>query len=290
MRADFDVPLGNCGIADTFRLDAMKPTIDFILSKEPQKLTLIGHLGRPRGKKDPKLSLNPIRAYFKKLYSNKLEIPENLRFDAREEANDPSLAKELSKGIDIFVQECFSTCHRDHASITQIPKFVPQSVAGLNLEKEVTNLSKLLSETVARPHVVIIGGSKTETKAPLISEFEKVADEVLIGSKYIRGALLDLPKETLQIYLNKIAEAKTILWNGPVGQYEIEKYALGTRKIAQAIAEAPAFKVVGGSNTIDALKTYNLLDKMDFVSTGGGAMLEFVLGHRLPGLEALKKI
>lgn len=287
LRADFDVPLEDGKVADDFRLARMRPTIDYILSQKPQSLTLIGHLGRPEGKFVLDLSLKPVKDYFLSLYGEgRFEIKENLRFDPREETNDPSLGQELAQGVDIFVQECFSTCHRAHASMVQIPNFVKESVIGLNLENEIANLSKLTGDKINRPYIVIIGGAKVETKAALIEEFKKVANKVLVGSKYL-GDSLDLDIKLINSYKKYIKKAKTILWNGPVGQYEKEEYAVGTREIAQAIAESKAFKVVGGNNTISALKNYNLLDRMDFVSTGGGAMLEFVLGHRLPGLEAL---
>lgn len=341
VRADLDIPIGKLTAnsqrltaqPNVYRLDKMTPTIEYILSKNPRKQTIIGHLGRPGGKKDPKLSLEPVERYLQNALgvtrdkkaagsstlkvkeqkplprrqaglrfssvANRLEILENLRFDPREEANDPQFAKELARGHDIFVQECFSTCHRKHASITQIPRYVPQATAGLNLEREVTNLSKLLLNQVARPFIVIIGGSKVATKLPLIREFEKVADQVLVGSKYLKkmengkwkmendNSLLDLPNDIINNYLQEIAQARTILWNGPVGQYELDQHARGTKEIAKAIARSSAYRVVGGSNTIDALAQYRLIDRMDFVSTGGGAMLEFVLGKRLPGLEAI---
>ncbi|MFH1896070.1 MAG: phosphoglycerate kinase [bacterium] len=285
MRADLDIPNNT----DFFRPERMRASIDYILAQSPKSLTLCGHRGRPAGKTNPKLSLKPVQSFFAKIYQKRVRVLENLRFDPREETENPAFAKELGQGKDIFVQECFATLHRKHTSVTLLPQAVPTACIGINLERELTHLNQLKTEDVKRPFVVILGGAKIETKQPLIAEFEKTANKVLLGSKYL-GKALDLDTNLIKSYQAHIKNAQTILWNGPVGLYEKEEYATGTKAIAEAVARnCTAFKVVGGNHTIDALRAYGLLNKIDFVSTGGGAMLEYVLGHQLPGLNALQQ-
>lgn len=285
LRADLDIPK-----KDYYRLEKVLPTINYILGKNPKKLTILGHLGRPQGKLDNKFSLQPIQKYFSKIYGEKLIVEENLRFDPGEEANDKTFAEKLAKGYDVFVQEGFSTLHRQHASIVTLPKLVKESCIGIHIQEELENLNKLTSENVQQPYVVIIGGAKVETKQPFIPLFEKIASKVLLGSAYL-GQLLDLPQALIQTYVNQITNASTILWNGPVGMYENPSYEIGTKAIANAIANnKKAFTVAGGGDTINALKKFDLLDKIDFVSSGGGAMLQYTAGLELPGLKALEKL
>jgi len=284
MRADFDIPKNE----SLFRLERMRPSIDYILSQNPKSLTLIGHRGRPKGIANPNLSLNPVRKYLKRQYGDRLKIPHNLRFDRREEEGSLAFAKALGQKADVFAQDCFAGLHRRHTSIILLPRVVPLSCIGLNVQKELENLAPLRSNTAQRPYIAIIGGTKEETKRPLIAEFKKAADMVLQGSKYLGQNQLDLDDNTIKDYKNYIETAKTILWNGPLGQYEEEAYAKGTKEISFAIASnKQALRVAGGGDTIAALEKWHLLDKMDFVSSGGGAMLEYALGHKLPGLEAI---
>lgn len=286
MRADLDVPLVGDSIQDTFRLERMFDSIEYLLAQKPSKLCLTGHLGRPKGQENSAYSLTPIKDYFQKKYGENVSLLENLRFDKREEEGSAVFAQELASGFNVFVQEAFSALHRKHTSTYYLPLQFKAPIAGINLCRELTALEKLVLAKVARPYIVIIGGAKSETKIPLINKFKKIADTVLLGSKYL-GDDLDLSEDRIHLYESYIHSAKTILWNGPVGQYEVERYALGTKRIAQAIAASSAFTIVGGGSTIDSLRDYNLLDRIDFVSTGGGAMLEFLAGVQLPGLEAL---
>jgi len=288
-------------ITDTFRLDTGLSTLKYLLNAGAE-LILIGHVDRPGGKVIDDLSSKHLKPYFnEKLGAGGYELLENLRFDPRERKKEMSLAEELVDGADIYVNECFASSHRDHTSFTLIPKLLP-SFVGLRLEEEVNILSKVLKNP-ERPLVILIGGSKVETKLPVVNNFLKIADHILVGGKIgfeesLSGLEkvvtpvdnvneLDIGEKTRDEFLKILAKSKTVVWSGPLGKYEEEEYASGTNVIAEELASLEGFTIVGGGDTISALDELSLRDKMDFVSTGGGAMLEFLAGKKLPGLEAL---
>ncbi len=323
VRGDLDVPVVLGKALETFRLDAMKETLDYLTIRNA-KVILIGHLGRPEGKINETLRLNPIASYFisqgykvvkldeilnpsvsefiKTMQPGTILMLENLRFDPREEANDEDFAKELASYGDYYVNECFSTSHRRHASFVGIPQHL-RSFAGLRLVREVENLAKVL-ETPEKPVVAIFGGVKLETKLPAVSRFLSIADFVLLGGRlglsyegdnnykvlvptdYI-GSSEDIGPKTVNMFANVISTAKTIVWNGPMGKFEQDEFMEGTRGVCKAVVASKAFSLVGGGDTITALDKLKMLSKMSFVSTGGGAMIEFISGSVLPGLQAL---
>lgn len=265
VRGDIDVPDG-----DFFRLEAIKPTIDFLLQNNNQVI-LCGHRGRPTGF-DPKLTTKPIQDFF-----SNIKVLENLRFDPREINNDESLARELAQNQDIFVNESFAESYREVASISGVAKLLPH-FAGFRLAKEVEVLSKVLENPV-RPLLVIIGGAKIETKQPLIDKMKNFADQVVIG-----GLLATKEKDFL---IDSLPPAKTIIWNGVFGEVETG-HVTGTEKLINLILEnKEAYKIVGGGDTVGFLQKNNLLSNFDFVSTGGGSMLKLLAGEKLPGIEAL---
>lgn len=267
VRGDIDIPDG-----DFFRLEAIKPTIDFLLQNNNQVI-LCGHRGRPNGKVVPELSTKIIADYFE----SKFQVLENLRFDPREENNDPEFARGLAGMAEVYVNEAFADSERAHASIVGVPKFLPH-FAGFRLAKEVEVLTKVL-ENPARPLLVIIGGAKIETKQPFINEMKNFADHVVIG-----GLLATKEKDFL---IDSLPPAKTIVWNGVFGEIETGHVA-GTEKLTKLILEnKDAYKIVGGGDTVGFLQKNNLLSGFNFVSTGGGSMLKLLAGEKLPGIEAL---
>lgn len=232
---------------------------------------------------------------------------ENVRFYQGEEENDPRFAKQLAEPFDVFINEAFSVCHRDQSSVTGVTEFLP-SYAGLWLQKEMENLDKALNSPET-PAVAIIGGAKIETKLPLIKKFEDIYDHVLVGGKIANEALdqgitfsekvilptdflgdrSDIGAETTERFKEIISTAKTVVWNGPMGKFEQSPYDTATWEILDAVVASGAFTLVGGGESVQALEEKNSLDKVSFVSTGGGAMLEYLSGERMPGVEALKK-
>jgi phosphoglycerate kinase len=233
---------------------------------------------------------------------------ENLRFYPEEESNDSEFAKQLAAPFDIFVNEAFSVCHRAHASVVGITSIL-ESYAGLRLIEEVSQLERL-QVNPKRPAVAIIGGAKIETKLPIIRTFEKIYDAVLVGGLIANEAIdqhitfgdnvllpqdfqdaerFDIGPMTSAHFSQVIAMAKTIIWNGPMGKFEEKPYDLGTKIILHAImANKEASVVIGGGESLAIVERENAIDRVGFVSTGGGAMLEFLGGVAMPGLDVLK--
>ena len=308
VRLDLDVPFVNGVPTETYRLMAGLKTLNYIL-KKGGNLILMGHIGKPENNFDKTLSTKQLIPFYNQhLKENSYQILENLRFDSREVENSLEFAQELAKKADIYVNESFATSHREHASIVGITKFL-KGYAGFNLVDEIENLKKL-KHNFDRPFVVIIGGAKLESKMPVINTFLKLADNVLLGSKLgpewllqnnksIKNLILpvdyaldkkDIGKKTIKNYTNIISQSKTVLWAGPMGVYEDENFIEGTKQIAKAITNNPnIWSVIGGGDTISAVNKCGFNQGFDFVSTGGGAMLEFLAHETLPGIEVLKQ-
>ncbi len=231
---------------------------------------------------------------------------ENARFHAEEEGNEKSFAEKLAAPFDVFINDAFSVCHRDQASVTGVAGILPRA-AGFWLQKEIANLDKI-KDNPERPAAAIIGGAKIETKLPLIKKFEKSYDWILVGSKIATevkeqkmifgekvimpldyaGDGLDIGPATIAKFKEIIFSAKTIVWNGPLGKFEKPPYDFGTKEILSAIVSSPAFSLIGGGESVEVLEANDAFDKISFVSTGGGATLEYLIGNKLPGLEALE--
>lgn len=249
---------------------------------------------------------------------------ENLRSEKGEEENDEEFSKKLAALGDFFVNDAFSASHRKHASIVGLPKLLPSCV-GLQFEKEVRELQ--LAFSPEHPFLVILGGVKFESKLAVLEKFLKIADNVFIGGALANNffkakgedvgssitdesvniaEFLNNPKILLPVDSHKhgesiwdcgpktveklkevVEQVKFILWSGPIGNFEQEGFDAGTKALAEMISQSKAKSIVGGGDTITAIDKFGLLDKFDFVSTGGGAMLEFLAQGTLPGIEAL---
>jgi phosphoglycerate kinase len=322
VRANFDVPLEGGQVVDTTRLDDCLDTIHFLLPLT-LKIILIAHQDRPDGHYTLEASLQPVADYlsqklsepvplvpFKEDYTqteipeNRLCLLENLRFWAAEESPDEPFTTWLSSLADVYVNEAFANCHRNHASITHIAHVLP-AFAGLNLAKEIKVLHQVVSDP-KRPLVLVVGGAKIETKKPLINKFLPLADTILVGGKIateikegeftdpkIKIASLipdtkDITEGSAQEFAQVIQAAGTVIWNGSMGMFEDPSYEQGTTIVAQSINTTPAFTVVGGGDTETALTQLNLESGIDHISSGGGAMLTFLSEGDLVGLESLK--
>jgi len=301
VRADLDISMDKEGkILETFRLDVLIPTLKFLLDRGVVPI-LAGHIGRPEGKKDPLLSTVRLKPYFDAvLGSGNYKLLENLRFDPRENEKDPEFAQELAEKADIYINESFGTCHRDTASISLLPKLLP-SFAGLHLEKELKTLEKV-SDSTNRPSVAIVGGVK-KSKKEAVYALSKFFDYVLVGGALKKSPEdpdiptvfypldysdenLDIGPRALSNYANMISNANLVVWAGPMGAYD-QGYFEGSRSLAQAILDSSAYSIIGGGDTITCLNQLGLLDSFDFVSTGGGALLDLLSKKKLPGLESL---
>ena len=377
LRVDFNVPLDEKGeIRDDTRIRASLPTIKYLLDRQV-KLVVASHLGRPKGKFDPKMSLAPVAKRLSEIMGREVILApgvvgeevdrlkgslkegqilllENVRFQAEETANDAVFAQKLARGIDVYVNDAFGSCHRAHASVVAIARFVKEKAAGYLLKKEVDYLRKALHEP-AKPYVAILGGAKVQDKIPVIENLLNKADDILIGGAmaytflkaqgkdvgkslveddkldiartilkrasekkvnfllpldHVLAAAVDAGAETevveslpfpagkmgvdigpktVAAYAKIIAAARTIVWNGPLGIFEIDKFAKGTIGIAAAVAASGAISIVGGGDSIAAVKKAGVTDKISHISTGGGASLEFLAHETLPGIDALEE-
>lgn len=323
LRTNYDVPLkknqgGEWVVVDDSRINESLPTIKYLLDQKA-RVVIISHLGRPEGREVPKLSLGPVAKYLERLldkkipFSLKIELLknlseelvmlENLRFWSQEEENEPAFAQNLASLADFYINDAFACSHRRHASIVGVPKFLPGAF-GFDFLKEVEILSKV-RDNPRRPVVLILGGEKKD-KIDFAKKLISWADWILVGGKLVEydgipnlinhqkvlGNLIregqDITMKTAGDFGKIIAQAGTIVWSGPMGNFYDKKYALGTKEVAQAVVKSSAFKIVGGGDTEVALEQFGLVDKIDYISSGGGAMLEFLAEQTLPGLEAIK--
>lgn len=333
VRCDFNIPLDEQGnILDDLRIVSSLRTIRY-LAKEGAKVILLSHLDRPGGKAVELFRLTAVRARLAALLGmpvgkvndcigkeveaavaamqpGDVLLLENLRFHEGEEKNSPEFAKALARLGDYYVNEAFSTSHRAHASIEQLASLLP-SFAGLALLEEVLALEPLLKNP-AKPMVVIVGGTKVESKADFLDTISEVADALLVNNLIAgeiesrgihfknmekvlvpvdgnpgNGLNLDIGPRTIALFCEVLKGAKTVFWSGPVGKVEEEEYAKGSLALAQAIIASHAYSVAGGGNLNAFLRKEGLQDKFSYVSTGGGALLAFLASDRLPGLAAL---
>jgi len=358
LRVDFNVPLRRDGddapveVEDDFRIRAALPTVSWLV-EHGAAVTACTHLGRPKGKPDPRYDVALVRARLDELAPG-VALLDNLRFDPGEEADDPAFVARLVDGFDCYVNDAFGASHRAHASIVGPPARLP-SAAGRLLERELAMLGRLLDEP-ARPFVAVVGGAKVADKLGVLRALLERVDRLVVGGGMAytflaaRGhstgaslldhdrigdcaALLDeagdrivLPRDVVVLgpggtidpagglgdvdvvgldvpdgwegvdmgpasvaaFAAVVAEARTVFWNGPVGAFEDPRFATGTRAVAEAVAACDGFTVVGGGDSAAALDHMGLADRVDFISTGGGASLELIEHGDLPGLEALR--
>jgi phosphoglycerate kinase len=357
VRADFNVSIQNGKIADPFRIKVALPTMEYLIGGGA-KVILMSHLEVKEGER---ATLEPIADEIAKLgipvtfvknirsavsvISNMKDgdciLLENLRSFEGEKSNDPKFAKELASLGDIYVNDAFPVCHREHASVVGVPSLMP-SYAGFQLEKEIVNISRAFKPN--HPFLFILCGAKFETKLPLLDKFIQTADSVFVGgalahdifkakgyetgaslvsaekmdlSRFASNPKLSVPTDvvltdkktkmadslsktdviadagpkTLAHLKELVNASRFILWNGPLGIYE-EGFKETTIELARMIATATkqngVTSIVGGGDTLAAINELNNHSSFTFVSSGGGAMLDFLAKGTLPGIQALE--
>ncbi|HEV7791016.1 MAG TPA: phosphoglycerate kinase [Pseudonocardia sp.] len=375
VRSDLNVPLDYSGasarITDDGRIRASVPTISE-LSAEGAQVIVTAHLGRPKGGPDEKYSLAPVAARLGELLgapvrliqladgvpsmaAGDVVLLENIRFDPRETSKDDAqrgaLADELVAltGADgAFVSDGFGVVHRKQASVYDVALRLPAYTGSL-VSAEVEVLRRL-TESPARPYVVVLGGSKVSDKLAVIEALLPSVDRLLVGGgmcftflaaqghsvgdslleseqvdtcrQLLESGKIVLPSDvvvaddfsaeantrtvgaeaipdgwkgldigpaSVAAFAEVLAGAKTVFWNGPMGVFEFDAFAGGTKAVAQALVDGDAFSVVGGGDSAAAVRRLGLPeDGFSHISTGGGASLEYLEGKQLPGLTALE--
>jgi 3-phosphoglycerate kinase len=376
VRVDMNVPLDNQGnITSEARILAAVPTLNFLLSQQA-KLVLITHLGRPKNQEPvfrtekialrlgqilgPEVLVEYTRDIIGPSVQKKIQnIPygsvlmlENIRFHPGETQGSPELSKALSELGDLYVNDAFSCCHRDHASVTGIPDFLP-SYAGFQLEKEITELNHLNTHP-QNPFVLLQGGAKVSSKLGLLKALLGKLDKLIIGGgmaftflkamgysvgqSLVEDDKLDLAEEILkmaettdtnvvlpidfivtdriqedtmietvslgdipndmigvdigpssiQLFYQEMIPAATILFNGPMGIFEVSAFSHGTKELyRKAGILHQAYKVAAGGDTAAAIETFGYTNYFSYISMGGGATLAYIEGKQLPGILKL---
>lgn len=375
LRVDFNVPLTATGeITDDRRIEMALPSIHSVLQRGGS-LVLMSHLGRPQGNDDDgRFSLAPVakrlaellgqdvamasdtvgddaNAKVSQLTDGGVVVLENLRFDPAEKAGDTEFAAKLASFGDVYCNDAFGTCHREHASMVAVPQAMADKprVVGLLVEKEIKYLSAAI-ESPKRPFIAILGGAKVSDKIMVINKLLDVCDHILIGGamaytfSLARGGEvgkslvepdkvelatdllqrggdvlvlpvdthcgddfsadcnkevvpfgtisaefegLDIGPETAEKYAEFLADAGTVVWNGPMGVCEMPPFDAGTRRVAEAIAASEAISIIGGGDSAAAIEQLGFAEQVSHVSTGGGASLAMLEGKTFAAVDLL---
>jgi phosphoglycerate kinase len=326
VRSDLNVPLEDGRVADDTRIRSSLPTIELLLERGAREVRVCSHLGRPKGP-DEKYAIAPVRARLLALVEDeRVTVLENTRFNPGETTNDDAFARELAEGCDLFVNDAFGSAHRAHASTVGVARLLP-AYAGLLLLDELRNLGKLLGDVErpfvivsggakvadkigvlenlgSRADAVLIGGKMAEdVRSTNPFSFEAVLPKDVVAAASFdadaetrvtpfdslpEGWLgLDVGPETRADFASRIADARTVFWNGPMGVFEWPKFAEGTFAVARALAESDGYTVVGGGDSVRAVHDAGVADRISWISTGGGASLELLEGEELPGVAAI---
>jgi phosphoglycerate kinase len=326
VRADLNVPLEDGRVADDTRIRAALPTLELLLERGAAAVRVCSHLGRPKGE-DPAYRIAPVAERLRELLPDeRVTVLENTRFSPGETRNDEGFARELAAGCDVYVNDAFGSAHRAHSSTEAVARLLP-AYAGLLLERELEQLGRLLGEVErpfvlvaggakvedklgvlrhlgGRADTVLVGGKMAEELrdgSPLPFEVVLPTD-VIAASAFAEDAEakpapyddlpdgwlgLDIGPDSRRLFGGHVRGARTVFWNGPMGVFEWERFAEGTKAVAQAVADADAFTVVGGGDSVRAVNELGLQDRISWVSTGGGAALELLEGKELPGVAAI---
>ena len=378
IRVDLNVPLdSSLKVTDATRIIACRETIDYVINNGGSCI-LMAHLGRPKGKnktlslsnilKDISQGLQRETRFVNDCVGDSVEkavsilkpgevlLLENLRFYKEETTGEEVFAKQLAKLGDVYINDAFGTCHREHASTSTVAKFFPDNkYGGKLLEKELNVISRILENGQA-PILAILGGAKVSSKLKIINNLIERVDKLIIaggmaftfikanggeiGASLYEPSLIeesisilnkaqqlqkevhlpldvlsgndfnesteekvfevnkiedgwtgmDICSKTISVFEKVIMSSNTIFWNGPMGVFEKEKFSNGTKQICEILKKAKEegrYVIVGGGDSIAALKKFGKESWVNHISTGGGAMLESLEGKKLPGIKAL---
>jgi phosphoglycerate kinase len=378
VRVDFNVPMDkHQNITDDTRIRAVLSTLRYVLDNNGT-LIIMSHMGRPKGKVVPELSLAPVAKRLGRLLGQNIKMApdcigpdvkkivdamnpgdilllENLRFYPGEKANDDDFARELASFCDIYINNAFAVSHREHASVSAITKYAPQSAAGFLLLKELDYFHSAM-DNPRRPLVAIVGGAKVSSKLGALKNMLGRVNKFIIGGAMANTFLksqgynlgksmveedlveeageimkraisegikfylpvdavvasqidqdaeskivpiqeipedwmaLDIGPASSRLFAEVLDDAKTIVWNGPMGIFEIDAFSRGTVSMVHSVANSYALTIVGGGDTDVAVHSTGQSDRFSYISTGGGAFLYLMEGKTLPGVAALNNL
>ena len=371
IRVDYNVPMDSSRtITDDTRIKESLATIEYCIDHRAKYILLVTHLGQPKEIDENFSTKHLLKRVSRLLHKDvefvenfesfapvdgKIYLFENIRFFKGETKNDEDLSKNLAKLCDVYVNDAFGTSHRAHSSTCGIASFVPVSVSGFLLKKEISAFAKALF-TPLRPITLVVGGAKVSSKIVLLKNIIPKVDKIIIGgamsntflaaleydmkdslleTEYIEEAkgilamakeakvnlylpvdvvitddpshpnntkivpvqeidegykALDIGPASVKLYEEVIGLSNTLIWNGPMGMFEVDLFSKGTFKIAHAIADTYAYTIAGGGDTVNAIIQSGEKDNFSFISTGGGASLELLEGKILPGVVNLNQL
>ena len=373
MRVDFNVPLQDGMITDDRRVRMAMDSIRSVIDRGG-RLILMSHLGRPAGAGyEEAFTLKPVAECLSGILGKPVAFApdcvgaevkamagaqqdgdvlllENLRFHKAEKKGDAEFAGQLADLADVYCNNAFGTCHREHASMVAVPRAMAGKprVVGSLVEKEIAYLTDAIADP-RRPFVAILGGAKVSDKIGVITNLLKIVDRILIGGamaytfskargisignslceegfldqarqmleaaqgkivlpvdthcgdefksdcnkQIVKGAIpdgwegMDIGPETIDLFTEALADAGTVVWNGPMGVFEMPPFDAGTKAVAIAIAESDATSIIGGGDSAAAIEQFGLADTVSHVSTGGGASLEMLEGKAFASVDLL---
>jgi phosphoglycerate kinase len=327
VRADLNVPLEDGRVADDTRIRAALPTLELLLERDAAEVTVCSHLGRPKGPDPAYSMKPVEERLRELVPDDRIRVLENTRFHPGETTNDPELARELASHGDLFVNDAFGSAHRAHASTVGVAELLPAYAGLLleqELEHlgrllgdidrpfvlvaggaKVDDKLGVLQHLGGRADTVIVGGkmaAELASRSPLAgvdvmlpvdvvaaSEFAGDAETAIVRADELPDGWLglDIGPESREMFAQRIASARTVFWNGPMGVFEWARFAEGTKAVALAVAECDGYTVVGGGDSVRAIQELGVADRISWVSTGGGASLELLEGKALPGVAAI---
>jgi phosphoglycerate kinase len=327
VRVDFNVPLENGRVADDTRIQAALPTLEHLLERDAAELVLCSHLGRPKGEDPAFSMQPVEARLRELLPDERVRLLENTRFNPGETKNDPDFARELASYGDLYVNDAFGSAHRAHASTEGVAHLLPAYAGLLLLREleelgsllesperpfvaivggaKVEDKVGVLRSLAERADTLLVGGKMAEeirgdesyadfdaelpTDVVAAAAFEEDAEARVVPSEDVPDHWLglDIGPDTRRAFAERIAGARTVFWNGPMGVFEWPRFAEGTKAVAEAVADSGAHSVVGGGDSVRAVDELGLADRVDWVSTGGGASLELLEGKELPGVVVI---
>lgn len=267
IRADLEWESENCP-----RQVATEKIVEWVKENGAKMIKVIGHKGNYK--------------------TDMAEVVNDVRHDPREEINDETMANELASGWDVYINEAFATSHRKHCSVDALPRVMKQQGKQVGIGPRFAQEIEKLNSVWTKPgkRVLVIGGAKAGDKTTLAEELASKFQEVLRGGLLPGVKLspdgLDIDEDSRRRYVEAVKNGQVIVVAGPMGKYEVAE--VGTREVFTAVANAAAYKIAGGGDTEAAIEKFGLTAKFDWISVGGGAMLEYLSKGTLPGIEALK--